>query len=236
MTKLLRAGAISGAAGGVALAAVLLLFAEGPIGTAVGLEGGDPRDERFSRGTQEAGGALGAVLFGIAVGLVFAVVFASVRHRLKLGSDGLRSLAVAGAGFVAVTLVPLVLYPPNPPGVEGGGSAGMRTWAYLTAVAWSVFAFVVAVKVARRLRRRGVGEQPAVLAAIALHLLLVLVAALALPDRVPASDLPAELVWELRLSSLLGGAALWGILGLVFPWAAGPALRATGHERARADA
>lgn len=227
MTKLLRAGALSGAAGGFALAAVLLLFGEGPIGTAVAREGGHTDDELFSRGTQQAGGALGAVLFGVVVGLVFAVVFAGTRHRLEHRSDGSRSLAVAAAGFVSVTLVPFVLYPPNPPGVEGGASVGDRTWAYLTAMAWSVVALVAAVKAARALRRRGVAQQPSLIAAVALHLLLVLVAALALPDRVPVEDLPAELVWELRLASLAGAAALWGTVGLVFPWAAAPVLRAS---------
>lgn len=236
MTKLLRAGAVSGAAGGVALAAVLLLFGEGPIGTAVSREGAHTHEELFSRGTQQAGGALVAVLFGVAVGLVFSVVFASTRHRLGLGTDTSRSLAVAAAGFVSVTLVPFVLYPPNPPGVGGGASVGVRTWAYLTAMGWSVVALVAAVKVARGLRRRGVAQQPALVAGAVAHLVLVLVAALALPDRVPAEDLPAELVWDLRLASLLGAAALWGTVGLVFPWAAAAALRGATREAVGAGA
>ena len=235
MIKLLRAGALAGAAGGVALAAVLLLFGEGPIGRAVALEGDHGLEEVFSRGTQQAGGALGAVLFGVAVGLVFAVVFTSCRHRLS-GSDGARSLALAAAGFAAVALVPAVLYPPNPPGVEATASSGMRTWAYLTAVGWSVFALVVAVKVARRLRRRGLALQPAALVGIGVHVVLVVVAALALPEPTPARDLPAELVWELRLSSLLGAAALWATLGLVFPWVAGSVLRGAVPEEVSARA
>lgn len=230
MIKLVRAGAISGAAGGAALAAVLLLFGEGPIGAAVALEDGHG-DELFSRSTQQVGGAVGAVLFGLAVGLVFAVVFSTIRHRLR-GTDAARSLGLAAAGFVAVALVPSVLYPPNPPGVDAGTSFGFRTWAYLTALVWSVFAVVAAVKVARRLHARGLDRQPAVLLAVAVHLVLVVVAAVALPDRVLADDLPAELVWELRLSSLLGAAALWGVLGLVFPWAAGSALHPARPEEA----
>lgn len=224
MTKLLRAGAISGAAGGAALAAVLLLFAETPIGAAVALEEGPAHEEVFSRSTQQAGGALGALLFGVAVGLVFAVVFATVRHRLR-GTDGARSLALAAAAFVAVGLVPAVLYPVSPPGASGDTSVGLRTWAYLTALGWSVFALVASVKVARRLVERGLAPQPAALLAVLLHLGLVLVAALVLPDRTLVGDLPAELVWELRLSSLLGSAALWGTIGLAFPWAGAAALR-----------
>lgn len=223
MTKLLRAGAISGAAGGAALAAVLLLFAETPIGAAVALEEDHGHREVFSRSTQQAGGAIGALLFGVAVGLVFAVVFATIRHRLR-GSDGARSLALAAAAFVAVGLVPSVLYPANPPGAAGDVSVGLRTWAYLTAVGWSVFALVASVKVARRLAERGLAPQPAALLAVLLHLVLVFVAALALPDRTLVEDLPAELVWELRLSSLLGSAALWGTIGLTFPWAGAAAL------------
>lgn len=224
MTKLLRAGAISGVAGGAALAAVLLLFAEGPLGAAVAREEANAHEEVFSRSAQQAGGALGALLFGVAVGLVFAVVFATIRHRLT-GSDGARSLALAAAAFVSVALVPSALYPVSPPGASGDTSVGLRTWAYLTALGWSVIALVASVKVARRLAGRGLATQPAALVGVVVYLVLVLVAALVLPDRTLVEDLPAELVWELRLSSLLGSAALWGTIGLTFPWAGAAALR-----------
>jgi predicted cobalt transporter CbtA len=228
MIKLFRAGALAGAAGGAVLAATLVLFGEGPLGTAVTIEqehaSGGAHDELFTRGVQQVGGALGAVLYGIVLGLVFALVFACVRHRLAMRSDRSRSLTVAAAGFTAVTLVPFVLYPPNPPGVGGEDTVGTRTGAYVLAVGWSVTALIAAAVVARRLRHRGVDQTPAVIAALAVHLGLVVIAAMALPVRELATDIPAELVWELRLSSLLGGTALWAAMGFVFPMVAAPVL------------
>src|SRR5207237_7946071 len=65
MRAILKAGAIAGAAGGLALAAFLRLVGEGAIGDAVALERSRSgvHHEMFSRGTQQVGGMLGALLY-----------------------------------------------------------------------------------------------------------------------------------------------------------------------------
>jgi len=84
--RLLKQGVLAGMAGGAALAVVLRLIGEGPIGRAVALEGSGG-DEMFSRGTQQLGGMVAAVIYGAALGAVFTVAYAAVRHRLRATDD-----------------------------------------------------------------------------------------------------------------------------------------------------
>ena len=77
---------LAGMAAGGALALVLRLIGEGPIGRAVGVEGGGG-DELFGRGAQQLGGMAAAVLYGAAVGAIFTFAYAAVRHRLRAADD-----------------------------------------------------------------------------------------------------------------------------------------------------
>src|SRR5437867_7067780 len=101
MGRFLRTGALAGGIGGLALALFLRLVGEGSIGDAVALERskGGVHHEMFSRGTQQVGGMLGAVVYGVCMGLVFALLFAAVRHRLGARDDWRRALCVAAVGF-----------------------------------------------------------------------------------------------------------------------------------------
>src|SRR6266487_6901980 len=80
----IRRGAVAGLAGGAASALFLLLVGERTIGDAIRLEEkhGGGGQELYTRGTQVFGGALGVILVSIALGVLFAVTFAAVRHRL----------------------------------------------------------------------------------------------------------------------------------------------------------
>src|SRR6185312_16768997 len=69
----------------------------------------------FSRGIQaDVGAGVGLILFGAAMGGLFAVVWILLQRRV---GDRLRPRAVAallaGAGFLAVYLVPFLKYPAN---------------------------------------------------------------------------------------------------------------------------
>ncbi len=137
--RLLKEGVLAGVAGGAALALVLRLIGEGPIGRAVALEG-PGGDEMFSRGVQQAGGMVAAVLYGAALGAVFTLAYALVRHRLRTPDDWRASVALAAAGFTAVFVLPFLKYPANPPAVGDPDTIGRRTALYLLAVAWSLLA------------------------------------------------------------------------------------------------
>src|SRR5258707_568227 len=74
--------------------------------------------ELFTRGVQaNAGLGFGVLIFGIAMGALFAVLFCVVFVRVRQIGPRALSALLAAAAFGAVYLVPFVKYPPNPPAV-----------------------------------------------------------------------------------------------------------------------
>jgi len=213
--RLLKQGVLAGMAGGAALAVVLRLIGEGPIGRAVALEGGGG-DEMFSRGTQQVGGMVAAVLYGAALGAVFAVAYAAVRHKLRATDDWRAAVALAAAGFAGVFLLPFLKYPANPPAVGDPDTIGRRTTLYLIAVAWSLVATWGGWRAWRALVARGLPVHRAVPAALAVWVGLAVVGLVALPSNTDPVDLPATLVWQFRLATVAGAATYWSVMGLVF--------------------
>src|SRR5262249_29252487 len=86
---------------------------------------------------------------------------------------------------------------------------GRRTALYLSMIAVSILAAIVAYRVGRALRRP--------LVAIAVYIALVAAAAFILPavHEVPRG-FPADTLWRLRLASLGTQACIWATLGLGF--------------------
>ncbi len=202
------------AAGG-ALALVLRLVGEGPIGRAVALEGGG-HDELFSRGAQQLGGMVAAVLYGAALGAVFTLAYALVRHRLRTADDWRASVALAVAGFAAVFLLPFLKYPANPPAVGDPDTIGRRTALYLVAVAWSLVATWGGWRAWRTLVAKGVAV--AAPATVAIWVALATVGLVALPANPDPVNAPATLIWQFRLATVAGAAAFWSVVGMVFGW------------------
>lgn len=219
---ILRRGVLAGAGAGLAASLVSWVVVEPVIRAALVVEearaqaGGEHHEEVFSRPVQVAGGLLTAVLVGLALGAVFAVVLARTRHRLPARTDFGRSLVLAGAGFGVLALLPALKYPANPPGVGDPATVGTRTLLYLALLASAVLVLLGLAAAAGALDRRGWRPAPRVTAVSALGV-AAFVALLALfptgLDPVPA-DIPAELLWRFRLASLAQLATLWAVLGL----------------------
>jgi len=222
--RLLKQGVLAGTAGGAALAVVLRVIGEGPIGRAVALEGGGG-DELFSRGTQQLGGMVAAVVYGAALGAVFTVAYAAVRHRLRATDDWRAAVAVAAAGFTAIFLLPFLKYPANPPAVGDPDTIGRRTALYLVAVAWSLVATWGGWRAWRAFVARGMPVHRAVPATLAVWVGLAVAGLVALPANPDPVDAPATLIWQFRLATLAGAATFWSVVGLVFGW-----LRVRGRE------
>ncbi len=215
--RLLKEGVLAGAAGGSALALVLRLIGEGPIGRAVALEG-PGGDEMFSRGTQQVGGMVAAVLYGAALGAVFTLAYALVRHRLRTPDDWRAAIAVAMAGFAGIFLLPFLKYPANPPAVGDPGTIGRRTALYLLAVAWSVVATWGGWRAWRAFVAKGMPAHKAVPATLATWVTLATVGLIVLPANTDPLAAPATLIWQFRLATVAGAAAFWSVLGLAFGW------------------
>jgi predicted cobalt transporter CbtA len=223
MTRYLRLGALAGAAGGLVMAVVLRVLGEPSIGDAIAIEkakmpAGAAHPELFSRGVQQAGGMAAAVVYGVAIGLVFAIVFAAVRHRLATRDDWRRSTLLGVVGFVTMYAVTFLKYPPNPPAVGNPDTINERTILYLALVGWSIVASWAAWRLHRWLRARGVVEHQRLPATALTYVVLLTVAYVVLPGNPDAIGAPATLVWRFRIASLGGAAAYWSVLGLAFGW------------------
>lgn len=235
MTRYLRLGAVAGAAGGLVMAIVLRMLGEPSIGDAIAIEkanvpAGAAHKELFSRGVQQVGGMAAAIVYGVAIGLVFAIVFAAVRHRLASRDDWRRSTLLGATGFVTMFAVPFLKYPPNPPAVGNPNTITERTVLYVVLVGWSIVASWAAWRLHRWLRARGVVEHQRVSATALTYAVLLIVAFVALPGNPDAIGAPATLVWRFRIASLGGAAAYWSVLGLAFGWLCVRAARARHHD------
>ncbi|UNS97194.1 CbtA family protein [Streptomyces tubbatahanensis] len=174
-------------------------------------------EELFSRGTQHLGLLVTAVVAGLAIGVFFTVAYALV-HRAAPPGDGRgwqRSMGVAGAGLLALSLLPALRYPANPPGVGDGGTVTERQALWLAALVIGVLGMVLAHQVHLRLGRSGRGL-PVRQSAAAAAVVATLAALFLLPDNPDAVPVPATLLWDFRVLSLGAHLVLWGVLGALF--------------------
>jgi predicted cobalt transporter CbtA len=169
-----------------------------------------------SRSLQSTLGLLTAtVVAGVTLGGLVGVISALALGRFgRLGVRGV-SLSVAAIGFVSVSLLPFVAYPPNPPAVGDPNTIGTRTALFFIMLAVSIIAAATAVLVGRKLAARW-GGWYATLMAIAGYLLVTLTAVALLPSysEVPV-DFPATVLYEFRAASLITQLTLWATLGVV---------------------
>lgn len=180
-------------------------------------------EAEVSRPAQKAGLFLATGLYGLAVGGIFALVFAGLRGRVGPRSDGRLALAAAGTAFVAVILVPFLKYPANPPAVGDPATINSRTLLYVVMVLVGLAAAAIAVATARRVHA---GGWPRWVAVVAAFLVPVVAAWLLLPtvDEVP-DGFPATLLWEFRLASIGTQLVFWAVFGALFGWACDRAAR-----------
>jgi predicted cobalt transporter CbtA len=180
--------------------------------------GGEPAEtELVSRATQSGLGLLtGVVVYGAAMGGLFALVFAFAYGRVgAIGPRATAALLALGA-FVAIVLVPAIKYPPNPPAVGGADTIGTRTAYFFVMLALSIMTLGASVGLARRLRR-SLGAWNAALVGGAAFILVIALGQMALPEinEVPR-EFSAVVLWRFRVASLGMQLVLWATIGLMF--------------------
>ena len=170
--QLVLRGVLVGALGGLFAFLFARVFAEPVIQRAIDYESGRdaaqdaldkaaglpvyPADpEVFSRAVQaNIGIGAGMILFGAAMGTLFAVVYTICIGRTGLLRPRTLALLVAGAGFLALYFVPFVKYPANPPSIGHPDTIKERSGFYLLMVLAAVVLLVVALVLGRRLTSR----------------------------------------------------------------------------------
>jgi uncharacterized membrane protein YidH (DUF202 family) len=218
---------LAGLCGGLLAALVGTVAGEPPLDRAIQWEASHPlpgahhHAEIVSRSVQSAIGLpVGAILYGIALGGAFALVFAAVYGRVSRSGPARTSIGLATAAFVVVYVAPFVKYPANPPSIGHPDTIGTRSSLYASMIAISVLAAVAALRLRRDLVSR-TGEGAATLCAVGAYLAVVFAASLALPGvhEVPAT-FPATVLWDFRVAAMGVQIALWATIGLVFGAAA----------------
>ncbi len=224
---LLRRGLAAGAAAGALAAVFFYLVLEPVVRRALVIEeargnadgGGHSHEEPLvSRSMQVFGGIVTVTVAGLLFGLVFAVVYAWSRNRLPGGSDFGRAVVLAGLGFMVFTLLPGLRIPANPPAVGDPESVTRRTLIYVLTILVGLLIVLALFALDRALADRGydVPRRAALAVAgavVGLTLLFLLVPGS--PDGIPA-DMPADILWDLRVASLAMLGLLWTVLGVGF--------------------
>jgi predicted cobalt transporter CbtA len=188
-----------------------------------------------SRKVQKTVGLLTAVVvYGAAMGGLFALAFAFLYGRV--GAVGPRTLALllAIAAFGALYYVPSLKYPANPPAIGNWLTIGNRTGLYFLMLLISLGGLVAAVATGRRLAETYGGLNGTLIGA-GLFVGIIAIAQLALPDinEVPP-DFPAVVLWKFRMASLGMQALMWAALGLLFGFLAERRLKAPEPSATRA--
>lgn len=258
--KLIGRGVLAGALAGLLAFVFARIFAEPRIEAAVTYEAG--RDaarqaldkaagmpveaaepELFSRAVQaNVGIGVGIIVFGAAMGALFAVVYAI--HLGRVGDLRPRTLAVllAGGGFLGVYLVPFVKYPADPPAIGHEETISARSGLYLIMVICSIAFLAGAVWLGRRLTARFGTWNATLLAGAAFVVAIGIVMAVLPPPghlranlheygaratetplplrdpkgRIVYPGFPADTLFWFRLYSVAAQLILWTTLGLVF--------------------
>jgi hypothetical protein len=228
LRNLLIWGLIAGACAGLLATGFAELAGEPPIDQAISFEarqaeaaGEAPEPDLVSREVQSTLGlVIAAVVYGLALGGLFALAFGCVYGRVARTSPRGTALWLAASAFAVLFLVPFIKYPANPPGVGNPDTIGLRTLLQLTMIAISVSAAIAAVRVRRAASAR-VSPAGATAIAGAVYLAIVVVAGLAMPSvqEVPRT-FPATTLWQFRQASIGMNAVLWAAIGVLFAAAA----------------
>lgn len=179
-------------------------------------DGGNGGGVSISRPVQKAGLFLASALYGLGLGLVFAVVFILAAGRLGPGAPARLSLGLGLGIFVSVFLAAALKYPPNPPAVGNPDTVGQRTWTYVVMLAAGGLALWAGARTARSVKN----AEPALRFLVgglvtAATIALAWIILPATPDTISAS-FPAGLLWEFRVVSIGTQGVLWISLGAVF--------------------
>ncbi|MDT5012403.1 MAG: hypothetical protein QOH57_4020 [Mycobacterium sp.] len=258
--RIIVRGLLVGALGGVLAFVFARIFAEPFIQKAIDYESGREEaqaalaaaaghpelhmdHELFTRAVQSnVGIGFGILLFGIAMGAIFAVVYSVAVGRVGKISPRTLSLLVAGGLFLGLYFVPFLKYPANPPAVGHEETIKDRTALYLAMVVCSLLFLVAAIWLGKRLASRFGNWTATLLAAaafgVAIGVVMLLLpsighlstnvdeyGALATETPPPLTDasgkivypgFPADDLYAFRLYSLAAQAILWATIGLSF--------------------
>lgn len=225
LRTLLICGMIAGVCAGVLGFGFARVAGEGSVDAAIYVEetkakaAHEPEQPAVvERDTQKSVGLLTAtVVYGVALGGTFALVFAGVYGRIATAPPSRTAVWLAGMAFLVVFLVPFLKYPANPPATGDPETIQKRTLLYLTMVVASLLSAVAAVRIRALIRRTESWRPYGAFVAVASYAVLVGIVMLILPgiNAVP-NDFPATSLYTFRTATVGLQLTVWTTIGLVF--------------------
>lgn len=222
LRTLLICGLIAGACAGVLGFGFARLAGEAPLDAAIHFEErgepAGPGKPLVTRRTQRGFGLLTATLvYGVALGGIFALVFAGAYGRVARASPARTALSLAAVAFLVLFLVPFVKYPASPPGAVDPETIRPRTMLYGTMLLASLLSAVAGVRLRALLLRSRRWSAYATPVAVAAYTALVAVVMLILPGigEVPA-DFPVATLQAFRAAAVGLQLTVWTTIGVVF--------------------
>ncbi len=258
--SLITRGALAGLVAGALAFIFARIFAEPQVAAAIAYESGRddaqaaldklagvpaaaPEPEVFSRTIQaNIGIGVGVIFFGLALGLMFAVLVSLVARHQQLSKPRLAVVWLAAAAFAGTYLFPTIKYPANPPAIGHPDTISQRTGLFLIMAVCCCAGLIGAVWLQHRLQRRFTAWNATLIAGGAYIVVIGVVMALLpplghLPANVaefgrqltetplPLTDakgvivypgFPADVLARFRVASLGTQLILWTALALVF--------------------
>lgn len=222
--NLLLRGMIAGMIAGILVFAFARVFGEPLVDAAITFEeatsqaaGAAAEPEIVSRATQAGPGLfIGVMAYSVAIGGLFALVFAFVHGRFSSLSARGTSAVIAIAAFVAIVIVPAIKYPANPPAVGNSDTIGVRTELFFLMIVVSVASLIAAVAIARSLTARYGLWNAAIVAGVLFVVFIGLVEYLLPPINEVPENFSAMVLWRFRTTTLGMHMILWLVLGLAF--------------------
>jgi hypothetical protein len=189
-----------------------------------------------SRETQSTIGlATGTIVMSVALGGLFALVFAFARGRVGPASSRANAALIAGAALVTVYIVPFLKYPANPPSVGDPDTIGHRTVLYFMMIDLSILFAVGAVFLWRRLRTQRDAWDASILTGLAyVAAIAITYAVMPSVNEVP-EGFPAASLWKFRVASFGIQTVMWATIGLAFGFLTERALTAPARTRRAAS-
>ncbi|MBD0842192.1 CbtA family protein [Streptomyces sp. TRM68416] len=219
--NLLVRGMLAGLVAGLAALVVAYFLGEPHVDAAIAFEESHAHEhggeELVSRTMQSTVGlSAGVLVYGVAFGGIAALAYCFALGRIGRFGPRASALLLAGAGLLAVYVVPFLKYPANPPASSDPDTINQRTALYFLMVVLGVLLTVGTVILGKRLAPR-LGSWNATVTAGAFFVLVVGLAYAFLPSyNETPPDFPATLLWEYRLAALAVQVTLWTAFGLVF--------------------
>ncbi len=216
----LKAALLAGLAAGLVMGIFHFVLTEPVIDRAIALEeaasasgGAASQALAVSRGVQKAVVVLGTGLYGVVVGIIFAVILVALKGFLPGWRPEIKAAALAGILWWSVGLLPSLKYPAGPPGVGDPETVYFRQGILLGFIALSALAVVLAGTVYWWLGRQRRGQGWRLGPAVAVYGVLAIVLYAAMPANPDPVTAPADLVRDFRFLSLAGQVLFWAVLG-----------------------